>query len=133
MTPDESVIRELVTGVVAGLTTENTGLPSANGGIASTSDTFSGVFEDIWGAVYAADKAFQAFSETSLATRHRIVTAMRRAALDNAERFSRLAVEETGMGRVDDKIVKYRLAAEATPGPDRARAAGHPHREEDRS
>ncbi len=123
MTPDESVIRELVTGVIAGLTTDNAGPPSANGGIASTSDTFSGVFEDIWGAVYAADKAFQAFSETSLATRHRIVTAMRRAALDNAERFSRLAVEETGMGRVDDKIVKNRLAAEATPGPEDLEAA----------
>lgn len=105
MKPDESMIRDLVAGVVENLTT---GSPNGS--------PYSGVFEDIWGAVYAADQAFREFADVSLETRRKIITAMRAAALENVERFSRLAVEETGMGRVADKIVKNRLAAEMTPG-----------------
>ncbi|MEE8440382.1 MAG: aldehyde dehydrogenase family protein, partial [Spirochaetia bacterium] len=69
-----------------------------------------------YAAVYAAEKAFKEFSETSLATRRLMIAGMRNAAMDNLDRLSRLAVEETGMGRVEDKIIKNRLAAEHTPG-----------------
>jgi propionaldehyde dehydrogenase len=41
---------------------------------------------------------------------------MRRAALDNLEYFSRIAHEETGYGRIADKIEKNKVAALKTPG-----------------
>ena len=40
----------------------------------------------------------------------------------NIELISRMAVEETGMGRVDDKIKKNTLALNKTPGTEDLRA-----------
>src|SRR5437763_1086474 len=50
--------------------------------------------------------------------RKTIIAAVRRAALDQAEVLARMAVEETGLGRVDDKTTKNRLVAEKAPGPE---------------
>jgi acyl-CoA reductase-like NAD-dependent aldehyde dehydrogenase len=109
MVVDEKAIRDLVEEVVRQVRAES--------GAASESDSpYSGVFDDIYAAIYAADKAFVALADTSLETRRAMISEMRRIILENADRLSRLAVEETGMGRVEDKIVKNRLAAERTPG-----------------
>ncbi len=43
---------------------------------------------------------------------------MRKAVLDNLEKLSQYAVEETGLGRYEDKLSKNRLVAEKTPGPE---------------
>ncbi len=43
---------------------------------------------------------------------------MRRAAKVNARRLAEMAVDETGMGRVADKVKKNLLVAERTPGPE---------------
>ena len=51
-----------------------------------------------------------------LATREAVVASMRRAMLANIDRLSRMAVDETGLGRVEDKVRKNRLAAISTPG-----------------
>ena len=53
-----------------------------------------------------------------MADRERIIEAMLApcAAQSTLERLSKEAVEETGLGRVDDKIVKNRLVATKTPG-----------------
>lgn len=110
MNVDEQVIRNLVERVVTNIEAE------AAKDAAPVSSPFSGVFDDIFKAVYAADEAFREFAAVSLETRRAMIAAMRRTVLDNLERLSRLAVEETGMGRVEDKIIKNRLAAEATPG-----------------
>ena len=45
-----------------------------------------------------------------------MVEAMRRAVLANNEALSRHAVEETGLGRYEDKLAKNKLVAEKTPG-----------------
>jgi acyl-CoA reductase-like NAD-dependent aldehyde dehydrogenase len=45
-----------------------------------------------------------------------MIRAMRRAAMAHLEEMARLAVEETGMGRVEDKILKNRIATLLTPG-----------------
>jgi propionaldehyde dehydrogenase len=52
----------------------------------------------------------------SLEERKKIVEAIRRAARDYAEEFSRRALAETGMGRIEDKILKHQVAADTTPG-----------------
>ena len=45
-----------------------------------------------------------------------MVAAMRKAVRANNEELSRYAVEETGLGRYEDKLAKNRLVAEKTPG-----------------
>lgn len=106
MNADEQMIRSLVEQVVSKVETRTGTSPSP----------YAGVYDDVYTAVYAANEAFRAFAETSLETRRAMIAGMRQIILDNAERLSRLAVEETGMGRVEDKVIKNRLAAEATPG-----------------
>jgi len=79
-------------------------------------ESLSGALNSPDAAVEAASKAFAEYIRMPLETRRAIVAAMRRAALSHNERWSREAVVETGFGRVEDKIVKNRLAAEKTPG-----------------
>jgi len=75
-----------------------------------------GILEDVSAAVRAASSAFLDYQEVPLETRSRIIEAMRRAALENVQRMAGMAVEETELGRVEDKIRKTTLAARSTPG-----------------
>lgn len=75
-----------------------------------------GVFPDVDSAVAAAREAHLKFLAGTLETRKRAVEEIRRVILENLETLSVLAVEETGFGRSEDKVVKNRLAAEMTPG-----------------
>jgi len=52
----------------------------------------------------------------SLRQKGRVIDALRRSMHDHAEEFSRMAHQETGMGRVEDKIKKHHTAANSTPG-----------------
>ena len=76
-----------------------------------------GVFARLDEAVAAAKAAFEG-TRLDPDLRKAMIEAVRRAALDQAEPLARLAVEETGLGRVDDKTVKNRLVAAKTPGPE---------------
>jgi len=62
--------------------------------------------------VRRADEAQRAFARATQETTDRVVEAMGRAASAEAERLARLAVDETGMGRFEDKILKNRFAAD---------------------
>ena len=62
--------------------------------------------------VRRADEAQRAFARATQAETDRVVEAMGRAASAEAERLARLAVDETGMGRFEDKILKNRFAAD---------------------
>jgi len=75
-----------------------------------------GVFERLEDAVAAAGKARKGIG--TLAVRERVVDAIRRAARINARRLAEMAVDETGMGRVEDKVKKNLLVADRTPGPE---------------
>jgi acyl-CoA reductase-like NAD-dependent aldehyde dehydrogenase len=75
-----------------------------------------GVHADLDHAVAAARAAFAAYDQTPLEARRRIIAAMREALATQYEALSRLAVEETGLGRVEDKVQKNRLVTERTPG-----------------
>ena len=67
-------------------------------------------------AVWAARNAQLELIEGTLVMRREAVRLIRETVLDNLELLSKMAVEETGFGRVEDKIAKNRLAAEMTPG-----------------
>lgn len=77
-----------------------------------------GVFDRMEDAIAAAEEAQRALVALPMSTRYEIVAAMRKAILDDVGELARLAVEETGMGRVEDKIKKNIVAALKTPGPE---------------
>ena len=75
-----------------------------------------GVFETLDQAVAAADEAYKKIH--TLAVREKVIDIIRRTARANARRLAEMAVDETGMGRIEDKIKKNLLVADRTPGPD---------------
>lgn len=77
-----------------------------------------GIFADVDSAAKAARKAYEEFECTPLETRIKMIEAMRRVTLDKVRELAEYAVEETGLGRVEDKIKKNTLAATKTPGPE---------------
>lgn len=76
----------------------------------------NGVFADPDHAVTAAQRAFDQIQETPLEVRAKAIEAMRQVGRRLAPELSRMAVEETGLGRIDDKINKNLLVANRTPG-----------------
>ena len=74
----------------------------------------AGVFEQLDDAVAAADQAQKQLK--SVAMRGLCIEAIRRAGVEHARELAELAVAETGMGRVEDKIAKNLSQARATPG-----------------
>jgi acyl-CoA reductase-like NAD-dependent aldehyde dehydrogenase len=78
----------------------------------------NGVYADADQAAKAARKAFEQNERTPVATKVKMVEAMRKAVLANNDALSRYAVEETGLGRYEDKLSKNKLVAEKTPGPE---------------
>jgi len=75
-----------------------------------------GVFKDMNHAIDAAKSAQIEFVKLNLEKRKEIIRNIRQVILDNLEKISVLAKEETGLGRIQDKIKKNRLAALKTPG-----------------
>jgi len=75
-----------------------------------------GVFPTINQAVLAAEVAFHDLEKLSLETRKDIIANIRKVSRDNIVMLSKMASEETGMGRWEDKVVKNELAIKKTPG-----------------
>lgn len=67
-------------------------------------------------AVSEAKKAHEQLKKMTIGERGEIIKNIRRKCLDYAEVLSTMAVDETGMGRTQDKITKHVLVAEKTPG-----------------
>lgn len=74
------------------------------------------IFSTVDAAVSMAAQAQWVFQEQSLEVRRAVIKAIRKTSIANAERWGRMAVEETKMGRVEDKIQKNLLCATRTPG-----------------
>ena len=75
-----------------------------------------GIFEEVNAAVDAAEVAHFELIKLTLEKRREIIRSIRKIIISNLEEISKLAVEETTFGRVEDKIEKNRLAALKTPG-----------------
>lgn len=76
-----------------------------------------GVYDDLDTAVATARAAHQHLvHKLDLKDRERIIEALRQAGRDLAETLARMAVDETGLGRIDDKIAKNLLVSNKTPG-----------------
>lgn len=73
-----------------------------------------GIFFELDDAVAAADKAYRALR--CLATRQKVIAAIRETGERYARELAEIAVLETGMGRVEDKVLKNISQARQTPG-----------------
>lgn len=121
---DEARIQEIVERVVERLAGagQRPPAPSAGGPLASHARgvdiprATSGVFEDAESAVTAARRGFVANERAPLALRAKMIAAMREVTRKHIEELSRFAVEETGLGRYEDKLGKNALVIEKTPG-----------------
>lgn len=120
---NEQKIEEIVSRVLDRLGGGATRIPAAGSGAPEAARDkpnlprgTNGVYADADQAVQAARRAFEQNERTPVAVRTRMVEAMRRAVLANNEALSRYAVEETGLGRYEDKLAKNQLVAEKTPG-----------------
>jgi len=83
------------------------------------------VFSSVDAAVKSAGEAQTAFQALGLEARSKIIEAMRKASVDNAARWAQMAVTETGMGRVEDKVRKNLLVAARTPGVEDLRSVSY--------
>jgi len=69
-------------------------------------------------AVAAAKKAQPIWAMLPMERRKEIISEVRVHLRRHTEELSRLAVEETGLGRYEDKLSKNRLVIDKTPGPE---------------
>jgi aldehyde dehydrogenase len=105
-------IRDLVETIVRRVVSEAGSTPSVK---VTPSKGDWGVFDEMNDAVEGAHEAFLEFKERSVQCRKKITDAVREMALDNKEELARMAVEDTGMGRVDHKIAKIVNSAKNSP------------------
>ncbi len=78
----------------------------------------AGIFTTLDEAVAAAQAAFQRLNQLPLEIRKHMVTHMRQAARENAQLLAEMAQSESGMGRVEDKVLKNILNADKAQGPE---------------
>ncbi|MBW6410667.1 aldehyde dehydrogenase family protein [Clostridium weizhouense] len=87
------------------------------GGKKTNNECYLGVFEKVENAI---TKAIYAQKKLSLyytkEDRERIIKGIRKATLENKETLAKMIVDETHMGRYEDKILKHELVAKYTPG-----------------
>ncbi len=120
-------IGQIVEKVIARLATEGA-LPGGRGPTVHTpryGEGQNGIFTDPDAAVRAGRAAFEQVQRTSLDTRARAIEAMRVVGRQLTHELSRMAVQETGLGRVEDKIGKNLLVANRTPGLEDIYPTGH--------
>ena len=102
---DEAKIQKIITDVLGSLNSQ-------------TQDTCmqKGVFDSMTDALAAVKIAYKQFRSYTVAQREKMIEKIREYILEEAEQMAKLGVEETGMGRVSDKIIKHQLVANKTPG-----------------
>lgn len=80
------------------------------------SKKLKGVFTNMSDALEAVQKAYIFYKSYSVEQREKMIANIRKLTLAEAEVMAKMGVEETGMGRVSDKIIKHQLVANKTPG-----------------
>ncbi len=119
---DEARIAEIVERVVARLGPGPTAPPpvaitrATSSGAARIPRATLGVYADPEAAVQAARRGFEANEKAPVALRAKMIAAMREVTARHLNELANYAVEETGLGRAEDKLGKNRLVMEKTPG-----------------
>lgn len=75
-----------------------------------------GSYPEIATCVARSRSAYEAYRTFTLSQRERMIRRIRVLCLENLEKIAKMAWEETGLGRWQDKVEKNRLVIEKTPG-----------------
>lgn len=105
----ERMIRSMVMNIMNGT---DTGVSASEGSLPDE----PGVFSTVNAAVAAAKQAQIQFEECTLATRGKAIEAIRQSMRPLVNKLAQMTYDETGMGRVADKIIKLNLTLDKTPG-----------------
>ncbi len=108
----EAQIAAIVENVVNKLVEEGAFEKAATAG----TGTGDGVFSDIDAALRAAELAQRELDAQTLDKRREIIAVIRRTVEENVQTLARMALDETKLGRYDDKIKKNLCVAQLTPG-----------------
>jgi aldehyde dehydrogenase len=108
---DEILIRSVVEQVLTRLGNNGKGAP-----VTSSYQGRLGLFTDAGQAVAAAREAFERLSRRTVADRVRIISHIRRIAIDQCVDLGTMEMEETKIGRLPHKIEKLRTLGELAPG-----------------
>lgn len=106
---DEAVIRSVVAQVLA----EVGRIPPVGNG---SYEGRHGIFPDARQAIEAAADAYQRLRERSLEDRKRIISQIRRIAIDQCVELGTMEMNETKIGRLEHKIEKLKTLGERSPG-----------------
>lgn len=109
----ETELQAIVQQVVKNVISQETGNVTSRAAI-SAGDW--GVFTDMNDAIEAAHQAFLQYEEMDVQERKKFIDAVRQVALDYKEEFSKMAIEQTGMGRLEHKMAKHVNVAKHASG-----------------
>lgn len=128
----EGALEPGTSGAESGLSPSASSAASFSSGPSGAARVRSGagpIFETVDEAARAGRAAYHDLQSVPLETRHAMVEAIRTTIRDQASALAEMAVRETGLGRVSDKIHKNLLVANRTPGPEilEPRAASGDH------
>ncbi len=113
---DPNAIRQLAQAIAAEIGAAAPIASAGDGG--SSAGLGDGVFSTIDDAVNAARRAFFAYDTMGLGIRYKVIEAMRQVCRREGRALAELAHSETGLGRVEDKVIKNHVVTEHTPGPE---------------
>lgn len=116
---NDAQINAIVEQVVRRLSGELSKLPSSGPSGARAPAIITrrpGVFDDLDSATQAAQRAQEQWVRLDVETREKCIEAMRQCTRDHVNELARMAVEETKLGNVPDKVKKNLLCANKTPG-----------------
>ena len=107
-------IEQIVQATIAQMNNQQTASASAPAGACGAGNGW--MFDRAEDCVDAAIAAQKKLVAMTMDRREKLIRAMRRAARENAEKLAQMAHDETGYGKVPDKIAKILLVANKTPG-----------------
>ena len=112
MTIDEQKIAKIVNTVVKRIRSYQVysgldNIPITTGG---------GIFQRVEEAIIASEAAFGLLSSISLEKRKELIKSMKDMSTKHARYLAELAIQDTGIGRLEDKVAKNLLSARKTPG-----------------
>jgi propionaldehyde dehydrogenase len=115
---DQDKIRNIVTQVLENI--QKQGLIDSISPLSESPKSITkgqnGIFPDVDSAVTSAQKAQKELAALGIEKRKELIIAIREAGIKNARMLAEMAVQETGMGRVEDKVLKNESSAGLTPG-----------------
>lgn len=119
MPVDDILVQKIVDEVLSKLKTESNNIESnyiEGNNIRRDNTSSHGIFKDMNDAIMAAKKAQTTVRNLTMEQREKIISIIRLKIHENAEIMAKMAVDETGMGNVSDKILKHHLVADKVPG-----------------